>query len=98
MSTPETLAEDHLIYFRFLGRVMGKAVFDRQRIKGHLATHLYSHMLGWPVNFDDLTPRIVHGIIAKLLMLSIVAHVLAALYHQFVRKDGLFSRMWFGDR
>jgi cytochrome b561 len=51
-----------------------------------------------PVNFDDLTPRIVHGIIAKLLMLSIVAHVLAALYHQFVRKDGLFSRMWFGDR
>ncbi|MCG8489465.1 MAG: hypothetical protein MI756_18500 [Chromatiales bacterium] len=23
---------------------------------------------------------------------------MASLYHQFVRKDGLFSRMWFGPR
>jgi len=28
----------------------------------------------------------------------IAAHVAAALYHQFMRKDGLLSRMWFGAR
>jgi cytochrome b561 len=27
-----------------------------------------------------------------------VAHITAALYHQFVLKDGLFRRMWFGER
>eukprot|EP00978_Attheya_sp_CCMP212_P037989 scaffold183992_cov44-Attheya_sp.AAC.1 len=46
--------EDHLIYFRFLGRVMGKALFDRQLISGHMVQHLYKHILGWPVTFDDL--------------------------------------------
>ena len=51
-----------------------------------------------PANFDDLAPRAVHGIIATLLTLTIVVHLGAALYHQFVRKDRLFSRMWYGDR
>jgi len=46
--------DDHLIYFRFLGRVMGKALFDRQLISGHMVQHLYKHILGWPVTFDDL--------------------------------------------
>jgi len=46
--------EDHLIYFRFLGRVMGKALFDRQLVAGHMVKHLYKHILGWPVNFGDL--------------------------------------------
>lgn len=49
-----------------------------------------------PANFDALPPRAVHGIMAKLLMLGIAAHVAAALYHQFVRRDGLLSRMGFG--
>ena len=51
-----------------------------------------------PASFDDLPPRAAHGIIAKLLGLLILAHVAAGLYHQFVRKDGLFGRMWFGKR
>ena len=51
-----------------------------------------------PANFDDILPRAVHGIIATLLSLLILAHVAAGLYHQFVRKDGLFGRMWFGNR
>lgn len=49
-----------------------------------------------PLNFDALPPRAVHGIVAKLLMLAIGLHVVAALYHQFVRRDGLLSRMGFG--
>ena len=51
-----------------------------------------------PVNFDALPPRAVHGIVAKLLMLAITLHVAAALYHQFVRRDGLLARMGWGAR
>lgn len=51
-----------------------------------------------PANFDDIPPRMVHGILSIVLGLLIFTHVAAVLYHQFVRKDGLISRMWFGDR
>lgn len=51
-----------------------------------------------PGSFDDLAPRAAHGILATVLAIVIASHVLAALYHQYVRKDGLFSRMWFGQR
>ena len=33
---------------------MGKAMFDQQLVKGHMAKHLYKHILGWPVVFSDL--------------------------------------------
>ena len=51
-----------------------------------------------PMNFDALPPRAVHGIVAKLLMLAIGLHIAAAFYHQFIRRDGLFSRIGFGQR
>ncbi len=51
-----------------------------------------------PEDFSIYPPRIAHGIIATLIGLLLLLHVAAALYHQFVLKDGLFSRMWFGDR
>jgi E3 ubiquitin-protein ligase NEDD4 len=52
--TSEATQEDHKIYFRFLGRVMGKALFEGQIISGHLVQYLYKHLLGWPVDFNDL--------------------------------------------
>jgi cytochrome b561 len=39
-----------------------------------------------------------HATLATLLAILIAAHVAAALYHQFAVKDGLFRRMWFGER
>ncbi len=51
-----------------------------------------------PETFDTFAPRAVHGIVSKVFLIAIVLHVLAALYHQFVRKDGLLGRMWFGQR
>ena len=39
-----------------------------------------------------------HAVLATLLAILIAAHIAAALYHQFVLKDGLFHRMWFGER
>jgi len=50
----EYCCDDHLVYYRFLGRVMGKAMFDRQLVKGHMVKHLYKHILGWPIYFKDL--------------------------------------------
>jgi hypothetical protein len=46
--------EDHLYYFRFIGRVLGKALFDGHNVKGHLAKYMYKYMLGWPIMFSDL--------------------------------------------
>ena len=38
-----------------------------------------------------------HGFSWTVLLLLIILHVAAALYHQFLRKDNLFGRMWFGN-
>lgn len=46
--------EDYLVYYRFLGRVMGKALFDRQLVSGHMVRFIYKHMLGWPIQFKDI--------------------------------------------
>ncbi len=51
-----------------------------------------------PANFKGLLPRAVHGIAAKLLMLLIALHVVAALWHQFVRRDALLARIGLGSR
>ncbi len=51
-----------------------------------------------PESFWVYPPRYVHAIATKLLAGLIVLHVAAAIWHQFVRKDGLLARMGFGKR
>lgn len=51
-----------------------------------------------PVNFSGFSARVAHGWIAKCLIALITVHVLAALYHQYIRRDELLSRMWFGRK
>ncbi|MEO0498687.1 MAG: cytochrome b/b6 domain-containing protein [Pseudomonadota bacterium] len=51
-----------------------------------------------PPEFATFAPRVAHGIVSKLLAALIALHIAAALYHQFVLKDGLLRRMWFGKR
>jgi cytochrome b561 len=51
-----------------------------------------------PVDFGAFPTFQAHALLAVILTLFIVLHVAAALYHQFVREDGLFRRMWFGKR
>jgi E3 ubiquitin-protein ligase NEDD4 len=46
--------EDYLYYYRFIGRMMGKAMFDEQIVKGHMVRYMYKHMLSWPIMFHDL--------------------------------------------
>jgi cytochrome b561 len=49
-----------------------------------------------PASFTHYAPRVAHGIVARLLLALIALHVVAALYHQFVRRDGLIARMALG--
>jgi cytochrome b561 len=51
-----------------------------------------------PPTFLIYPTRVAHSYIAILLVGFIMLHMLAAFYHQFVRKDGLFRRMFFGRR
>eukprot|EP00941_MAST-03F_sp_MAST-3F-sp1_P003148 g3148.t1 len=44
----------HLQYFRFAGRLIGKALFDRHIVPAHLTLPLYKHMLAWPITLHDL--------------------------------------------
>lgn len=51
-----------------------------------------------PADFSIYPPRKAHGALSVLLWLLILGHVGAGLWHQYVRKDSLFRRMWFGSR
>ncbi|GAA5969495.1 hypothetical protein JCM11641_008133 [Rhodosporidiobolus odoratus] len=46
--------EDHLRYFRFIGRVIGKAVHDQRILEAYFSRAVYKHMLGKPVDHKDL--------------------------------------------
>lgn len=49
-------------------------------------------------DFQDYAPRLPHGLGARLMVALLFLHIGAALYHHFIRKDGLIWRMWFGGR
>ena len=51
-----------------------------------------------PPTLMTYPPFVAHVFFAMLLAGFVALHVLAALYHQFVRRDGLFRRMSFGRR
>jgi cytochrome b561 len=51
-----------------------------------------------PVDFWAYQLRGAHYLISRALWALIALHVAGALYHTFVRKDGLLRRMWFGRR
>ena len=51
-----------------------------------------------PDSFSVFPSFQAHAALATVLAILIVVHVAAALYHQFVLRDGLFRRMWFGKR
>jgi cytochrome b561 len=50
----------------------------------------------YPSDFFDYLPRMGHGFLSWLLLALVALHFGAAMYHQFVRKDNLLARMWFG--
>ncbi len=45
---------DHLLYFHFIGRVIGKAVFDGRLLDCYFTRSFYKHILRLPVALEDL--------------------------------------------
>jgi len=46
--------DDHLMYYRFTGRVLGKALLDGEHVTKRMVPYMYKYLLGWPVTFADL--------------------------------------------
>jgi len=51
-----------------------------------------------PESFDLFAPRMVHGLLANLLGVLVVVHVLAAVWHAAIKRDGIMARMGLGKR
>ncbi|KAB2958210.1 MAG: cytochrome B [Rhizobiaceae bacterium] len=60
------------------------------------ANILFGNAPGPLPDFMAYAPRIPHGLGALLLVALVLAHVAAALYHQFVMRDRLLARMGIG--
>ena len=45
---------DHLSFFKFVGRVIGKAIYDVRLLDAYFARSLYRQILGKPVDYRDV--------------------------------------------
>ncbi|CAI5714766.1 unnamed protein product [Hyaloperonospora brassicae] len=46
--------QDHLLYFKFAGRLLGKAILDGLVLEVSMSLPLLKHLLGVPITFSDL--------------------------------------------
>lgn len=81
-----------LLYVLLIGMaVSGLGLFQMANLPA-----VFSGTQPYPPNFFDYLPRGGHGLFSWLLLALVALHVGAALFHQFIRKDNLLTRMWFG--
>jgi cytochrome b561 len=59
---------------------------------------IFLHHGTLPADFWAFPVRGLHYVVSRALMALIALHVTGALYHAFVRRDGLLARMWLGRR
>ncbi|KAF8948924.1 hypothetical protein BGZ47_001133 [Haplosporangium gracile] len=45
---------DHLLFFKFVGRVIGKAIYDGRLLDAYFTRSFYKHILGRPVDYRDV--------------------------------------------
>lgn len=62
-------------------------------ISADLGNILFAHVGKLPKDFEDFTAHEIHGLLTNVMLIVIGLHVAASMYHQFVLKNGLFSRM-----
>ncbi|MBI1887396.1 MAG: cytochrome b/b6 domain-containing protein [Nitrosomonadales bacterium] len=63
-----------------------------------LTSDVYAAFTAWdvsllPKKFTGVTAHEVHEILVNVLIVLVVVHVLGALKHQFISKDGIMERM-----
>jgi E3 ubiquitin-protein ligase HUWE1 len=49
-----TVNQEHLNYFRFIGKMFGRALLDGNLMDAHFTRSFYKHMTGTPLNYTDL--------------------------------------------
>jgi len=81
-----------LLYFLLIGMaVSGLGLFQMANLPA-----VFSGTAPYPSNFFDYLPRMGHGLLSWLVLLLVALHFGAAMFHQFIKKDNLLARMWFG--
>ena len=45
---------NHLSYFRFIGRIIAKAIYDNKYLDCYFTRAFYKHILGVPVKYTDM--------------------------------------------
>ena len=53
----EARGTSHLDFFKFVGRVVGKALFEGQTIDAHFTRSLYKHILSQPLAYTVIFPN-----------------------------------------
>ncbi len=49
-----------------------------------------------PANFHGVFAHEMHEVLVTVLIAAVAVHLLGALKHKFIMKDGLMDRMWLG--
>jgi cytochrome b561 len=81
-----------LLYVFMIGMVLsGMGLFQMANLPA-----VFSGAAPYPSNFFDYLPRAGHGLTSWLLLGLVALHFGAAMFHQFIKKDNLLARMWFG--
>lgn len=81
-----------LLYFVLVGMAFsGLGLFQMANLPA-----VFSGAAPYPANFFEYLPRGGHGLFSWLLLGLVALHFGAAMFHQFIKKDNLLARMWFG--
>lgn len=81
-----------LLYVLLIGMaVSGLGLFQLANLPA-----IFNGAAPYPQDFFQYPPRMGHGLTSWLLIALIALHFGAAMYHQFVRRDNLLARMWYG--
>jgi cytochrome b561 len=81
-----------LLYLFLIGMaISGLGLFQLANLPA-----VFSGAAPYPSNFFDYLPRMGHGLLSWLVLALVALHFGAAMFHQFIRKDNLLGRMWFG--
>lgn len=81
-----------LLYFLLFGMALsGLALFQMANLPA-----VFNGTVPYPSNFFEYLPRGSHGLFSWLVLALVALHFGAAMFHQFIKKDNLLGRMWFG--
>ena len=87
-------ATHFLLYLFIAGMALsGLGLFQMAQLSA-----VFSREIPYPSDFFQYLPRMGHGLTSSLLLALVALHFGAAMYHQFIRKDNLLARMWFGKQ